>query len=145
MSRDLNQCNFIGRLGNDPESRSMPSGDAVCNISLAVGDDYKDKQGQKVEQTEWVRVTAFGKLAEIMQQYLKKGSKVYISGKMVTRKWEQDGVTKYSTEIKANEMIMLDSKGDSSSVAPSTPAAQPASTSSSFDNFDDDIPFENAA
>jgi len=119
----------------------MPSGDAVCNISLAVGDDYKDKQGQKVEQTEWVRVTAFGKLAEIMSSYLKKGSKVYISGKMVTRKWEQDGVTKYSTEIKATEMIMLDTKGDSSSVAPSSTAVTEsrAPAESAFD--EDTIPF----
>lgn len=142
MSRDLNQCNFIGRLGNDPESRDLPSGESVCNISIAVGDDYKDKQGQKVEQTEWVRVSAFGKLAEIMQQYLKKGSKVYISGKMKTRKWEKDGQTMYSTDIKASEMIMLDSKGDSSSVAPSAPAAAPAPAARPpVDNYDDDIPF----
>ena len=144
MSRDLNQCNFIGRLGNDPESRDLPSGESVCNISLAVGDDYKDKQGQKVEQTEWVRVSAFGKLAEIMQQYLKKGSKVYISGKMKTRKWEKDGQTMYSTDIKASEMIMLDPKGDSSSVAPSSTAvteSRAPEASAGGGSFEDDIPF----
>jgi len=120
----------------------MPSGDAVCNISLAVGDDYKDKQGQKVEQTEWVRVTAFGKLAEIMSSYLKKGSKVYISGKMVTRKWEQDGVTKYSTEIKATEMIMLDSKGDNAPSEPKPSAQTDVSSAPATINFDEDtIPF----
>ena len=86
MSNDLNQCNFIGRLGNDPECRYLPNGDAVTNISIAVGESWKDKQGNKQERTEWIKVVAFRKLGEISAEYLRKGSKVYISGKMKTRK-----------------------------------------------------------
>lgn len=137
MSRDLNRCEFIGRLGNDPETRYTPNGIAVTNISLAVGDDYKDKQGNKVESTEWVRVSAFQKLAEIMAEYLKKGSKVYIAGKMKTRKWEKDGQTRYATEIHASEMLMLDGKND---VAPSKRESPPQNPVPE-DQFDQDIPF----
>lgn len=146
MSKDLNSCNFIGRLGKDVDMRSMPNGDQVANFSLAVGDDYRDKQGQKHEKTEWVRVVAFRKLAEIIGQYLRKGSKVYISGKMQTSEWEKDGIKRYSTEILANEMIMLDGKSDSPSQQPQDhPAArQPAPRQDlppAMDDFDDDIPF----
>lgn len=146
MSRDLNKCCFIGRLGNDPEGRSMPNGTAVCNLSLAVGDDYKDKNGQKVEQTEWVRVSAFGKLAEIMQQYLQKGSKVYIEGKMKTRKYEKDGVTHYATEINASEMYMLDSKPQDGQSSGAASGARGNTTNAASgqqppaDDFDD-LPF----
>jgi len=142
VSRDLNHCTFIGRLGNDPESRTMPNGTAVCNISIGVGDDYKDKNGQKVEQTEWVRVSAFGKLAEIMQQYLTKGSKVYIAGKMKTRSYDKDGQKHYATEINASEMFMLDSKPSGQQAAPAQhkPAQQQA-PEPAWDGFDDDIPF----
>lgn len=104
---DLNQCNFIGRLGNDPETKYTQSGMAVTNISLACGWKSKDKEG-----TEWVRVSAFGKLAEIMGEYLKKGSQVFISGRMKTDKWEKDGHTHYSTSIIADTMQMLGGKGD---------------------------------
>lgn len=146
MSRDLNRFECIGRLGQDPETRYMPNGTAVTNISLAVGDDYKNKAGEKVEQTEWVRVSAFDKLAEIMAEYLKKGSKVYIAGKMKTRKWEKDGQTHYATEIHASEMYMLDGKHD---VAPSKreqPPERPSSgggigSKEDDDHFDGDIPF----
>jgi len=139
MSRDLNKCCFIGRLGNDPETRYMPNGNAVTNISLAVGDDYKDKNtGNKVEQTEWVRVSAFGKLAEVMAEFLKKGSKVYIEGKMKTRKWEKDGATHYATDIHASEMFMLDGKTD---VAPSKRDSPPQAPAPEQDNFEDEIPF----
>ena len=148
MSRDLNLCQFIGRLGQEPEVRYLPNGDAVANISIAVGDDYKDKSGNKVEQTEWVRVTAFRGQAEIIGKYLKKGSKVYVSGKMKTRKWQaQDGSDRYSTEIVASEMQMLDSRGQDSqqSAAVSPPSvAQPTAQGNDFqapDNFDQDIPF----
>jgi single-strand DNA-binding protein len=114
MSNDLNQCNFIGRLGQDPEAKYMPSGSAVTNISIAVGEKWNDKQsGQPQERTEWVRVSAFGKLAEIMAQYLNKGSKVFISGKMRTRKWQdQSGQDRYTTEIVADQMQMLDSRNE---------------------------------
>lgn len=103
MSNDLNLCQFIGRLGRDPETRFMTNGDPVCNFSIAVGWKSKDKEG-----AEWVRISAFGKLAEICGQYLKKGSQVYINGRMQTRKWaDKDGVEKYTTEIMADRMQML--------------------------------------
>ena len=110
----LNQCNFIGRLGNDPEVRYMPDGKAAANISIGCSEKWKDKQtGEQKERTEWVRGSAFGKLAEIMGEYLRKGSLVYISGKMQTRKWQdQSGQDRYSTEIVINDMKMLSSKSE---------------------------------
>ena len=109
MANDLNLCQFIGRLGRDPEISYLASGDAVCNFSLAVGWKGKDKEG-----VEWVNVVAFKKLAEIISQYTAKGQQIYISGKMRTRKWEsRDGETKYSTEIVADQMQLLGSKNDS--------------------------------
>lgn len=108
MANDLNLCQFIGRLGRDPEISYLASGDAVCNFSLAVGWKGKDKEG-----VEWVNVVAFKKLAEIISQYASKGQQIYISGKMRTRKWEsRDGETKYSTEIVADQMQLLGSKSD---------------------------------
>lgn len=107
----LNQCNFIGNLGKDPEIRYLPNGDAVANFSIACTETWKDKQGEKQEKTEWVRVTAFGKLAQIISQYVVKGSQVFISGKMQTRKWQnKEGQEQYTTEIVANEMKMLGGK-----------------------------------
>lgn len=136
MSNDLNQCQFIGRLGNDPETKFLPSGDAVTNISIACGWKGKNKEG-----TEWIRVVAFGKLAEIMGEYLRKGSQVYISGSMRTRSWERDGQKHYSTEIVADKMQMLGGKQDShhqeSGKAPSGYGGDPAPSS----DFDSDIPF----
>lgn len=112
MARSLNKVTLIGTLGRDPEVRYMPNGNAVANLSLATDESYNDKQsGQKVEQTEWHRITVYGKLAEIVQQYLKKGSKAYFEGKLRTREWEKDGVKRYTTEIIANDMLMLDSRG----------------------------------
>lgn len=100
---DLNLCQFIGRLGRDPEVRYMPNGDAACNLSIGVGWKTKDKSG-----TEWVRASAFGKTAEICGQYLKKGKQVYISGAMSTREWtDKDGAKKFSTEIRVDRMQML--------------------------------------
>lgn len=112
MANDLNQCNFIGRLGQDVEIKYLPSGEAVANLSIAVGESWKDKQtGAKQERTEWIRAVAFGKLADIMGQYLAKGSKVFIGGKMRTRKWQdQSGADRYSTEIVVKDMQMLDSR-----------------------------------
>lgn len=105
----LNECNFIGRLGKDPETRFMPSGKAVANFSLAVGEKYKDKNtGQMVENTEWVRCSAFDRQAEIAAEYLKKGSLVHVKGRMKTRKWQdQSGQDKYSTEIMVDRFVML--------------------------------------
>ena len=145
MSKDLNQCNFIGRLGADPETKHLPNGDAVCNFTIAVGDDYKDKSGQKVEQTEWVRIVAFRGLADVVGKYLQKGSKVFVSGKYRTRSWEKDGQKHYSTEIVASELQMLDSKNSANTTGSvrTTTGAGPVAGSQrgSFDEFDDDIPF----
>lgn len=114
MARSVNKVILIGTLGRDPEMRAMPNGDAVCNVSIATDEGYKDKNtGQKVDKTEWHRIVAFRRLAEIMGEYLKKGSKVYIEGKLQTREWEKDGIKRYSTEIVANEMTMLDSRNSS--------------------------------
>lgn len=113
MANDLNQCTFIGRLGKDPETRYMPNGDAATNFSIAVGESWKDKQGQKQERTEWVNVSCFGKIAEICGQYLLKGSKVMVSGKMKTDKWQdQSGNDRYTTKIMLRDMNMLDSRAE---------------------------------
>jgi single-strand DNA-binding protein len=121
MSKDLNRCCFIGRLGQDVETRAMPDGTMVANLSLAVGDDYKDKSGNKVERTEWIRVSAFGRPAEVLQQYCSKGSKLYIEGKFTTRSYEKEGVKHYVSEIRLSEFQMLDNKQSDSA-----PQHQPA-------------------
>ena len=112
MARGINKVILIGNLGQDPEVRFTPSGTAVANLNLATSDTWMDKQsGQRQERTEWHRIVLFNKTAEIAQQYLKKGSKVYIEGRLQTRKWQdQNGQDKYSTEIVVSDMIMLDSK-----------------------------------
>jgi single-strand DNA-binding protein len=111
MGRSVNKVQLIGTLGRDPELSYMTNGNAVANLSIATDESYNDKTtGQKVERTEWHNISAFGKLAEIIGQYLKKGSKVYFEGKLKTDKYEKDGVEKYSTKIVAFEMMMLDSK-----------------------------------
>jgi len=113
MGRSVNKVTLIGTLGRDPEVRYLPNGNAVANINLATDESYNDKAtGQKVEQTEWHRLTVYGRLAEICQQYLKKGSRAYFEGKLRTREWEKDGVKRYTTEIICNDMMMLDSRGD---------------------------------
>lgn len=110
----LNQCNFIGNLGRDPEVKYTASGQAVANFSLAVSESYKDKGGERVERTEWVNVVAWGKLAEICGEFLSKGKTVFISGRQQTRKWEdKNGVDRYTVEIVADKMLMLGSKGES--------------------------------
>lgn len=116
MSKDLNLCQFIGRLGRDIELKYTASGSAVANFSIACNDDYKDQSGQKVERTNWVNIVMFGKLAEIAAQYLKKGAQVYIRGKQQTRKWQdtQTGQDRYTTEIIAEEMQMLGGKNENS-------------------------------
>ena len=112
MSNDLNRCEFIGRLGRDPETRYTADNNAICNFSIAVGYKSKDK-----ETTEWVRITAFGKLAGICADYLKKGSQVFIAGRMTTRKWvNKDGVDQYTTEVVADQMQMLGSRQEDAPV-----------------------------
>ena len=136
---DLNLCQFIGRLGRDPETRQMSNGDTLCNFSIASSETWKDKNsGQKQERTEWVRCTAFGKLGEIAGQYLKKGKQCYVAGKMITRKWtDKDGVEKYTTEIKVDQLQLLGSGEDK----PQQDAKAPARSGGGFDDMDSDIPF----
>ncbi len=113
MGRSVNKVQIIGTLGRDPEMRAMPNGNAVVTVSVATDESYNDKNsGQKVEKTEWHRMTAFGKLAEIISQYLKKGSKAYFEGKLRTTEYEKDGIKRYSTEIVVNDMMMLDGRQD---------------------------------
>tara|TARA_B110000858_G_scaffold115070_1_gene131501 strand:- start:12573 stop:13058 length:486 start_codon:yes stop_codon:yes gene_type:complete len=159
-SRGVNKVILVGNAGNDPEFRVMPNGNGVANVSLATSETWKDKNtGDQQEKTEWHRVIFFNRLAEIVEQYIKKGSKLYIEGRLQTRSWEQDGVKRYTTEIVASEMQMLDSRGGGNAGdnsfgqgqgqgGGSAPAARSSSTSAApqaapanFDNFDDDIPF----
>ena len=154
-SRGINKVILVGNLGNDPEVRYMPNGNAVANISIATSDSWKDKtSGEQQEKTEWHRVVFFNRLAEIVEQYVKKGSKIYVEGRLQTRSWEQEGVKRYSTEIVASEMQMLDGRTGPQEMTdnafgqnqrPTEPVqseGQPkAAQTASFDNFDDDIPF----
>jgi single-strand DNA-binding protein len=160
----VNKVILVGNLGRDPEIRYLPSGDPVANITIATSSKYKNKTGEMVEETEWHRVTFFGKLAEIVGQYLKKGRSVYVEGRIKTRKYtDKDGVEKYATDIIANEMQMLgsregmggpsgDEEGSAGGYSRPAPASRPAATaaaaqqaqakpSSGFDDMDDDIPF----
>jgi single-strand DNA-binding protein len=119
----VNKVIIIGNLGRNPETRYSASGDTICNITVATSENWKDKQsGEKKEATEWHRISFFGRLAEIAAQYLHKGSQVYVEGSLRTRKWtDKEGVERYSTEIRADEMKMLGSKGDSAPPAPTIP------------------------
>lgn len=121
-SRGVNKVIIVGNLGQDPESRFLPSGGAVTNVSIATSETWKDKQsGQQQERTEWHRVVFFNRLGEIAGEYLRKGSKVYVEGSLRTRKWQdQSGQDRYSTEIVASEMQMLDSRGDQMGGAPAS-------------------------
>jgi single-strand DNA-binding protein len=148
----INKVILVGNVGRDPEIKYMPSGDAVTNLSVATTDKYKDKQtGEAKEITEWHRISAFQKLAEICGQYLKKGSQVYIEGRIRTRKWtDSAGVEKYSTEIVAEKMQILGNK-PSGQTSPGTSAADyaamdhqapaPQTATSTIGSMDDDIPF----
>lgn len=144
----LNEAKLIGHVGRDPETRYLPSGDAVVNFSVATTDKWRDKTtNEQREATEWHRVTAFGKLAEIIDKHVRKGTQVYVSGKIVTRKWtDQSGVEKYSTEIKADTLQMLGGKreGESAEGGESYSRTKPAADQpapSSLGAMDDDIPF----
>ena len=138
----VNKVILVGNLGRDPEVRYMPNGDAVCNFSIATTESWKDKQGVKQDKTEWHNIVMYRKLAEIAGEYLKSGSSVYIEGKLQTRKWEKDGVTRYSTEIIADQIQMLGGKSAPNSESnTSAPAKQNNEPSSGFDDFNDDVPF----
>jgi len=139
----LNKVTLIGNLGDDPVSRTMPGGGEVANFSVATSKRWKDKQtGEQKEHTEWHRVAAFGKLAEICNQWLKKGAQVYIEGELRTRSWDKEGVKHYSTEVVADQMKMLGRKREGDSQGSSAPPASQNRTSAPApDDFDDDIPF----
>ena len=143
----VNRVILIGNLGQDPEVKYMPSGGAVTNVSIATTDSWKDKEsGEKKENTEWHRVVFFNRLAEIVGEYLRKGSQVYIEGNLRTRSWEDNGVKRYTTEIVAREMQMLGSRGSSDPQAGGQAPQQQGNAPQqqapqNFDNFDDDIPF----
>jgi len=146
MSRGINKWIGIGNICAEPVTRAMPNGSTVCNITMACGDEYKDKTtGQKVDKTEFVKIVMFNKLAEIASEYLRKGSKIYIEGSLCTRKWQdQQGQDKYTTEIVASNMQMLDSKGSQESkpnggAAPTQKQAKPVQLSQ--EDIDSDIPF----
>ncbi len=152
-SRGVNKVILVGNLGNDPEVRYMPNGEAVANLSIATSESWKDKQGQLQEKTEWHKLTAYRKLAEIIGEYVKKGSRLYVEGKLQTRKWQdQQGNDRYTTEVIISEMQMLggnENKGAGSAQQQSQPApkqpkpqqqAQKPPGEPDFD-FDDDIPF----
>lgn len=141
MANDLNRCEFIGRLGADPEVKYMPNGNAVCSIRIAVGEQWKGQDGQRQERTTWVPVVAFGKLAEIMGQYPKKGQQVFIAGKFTVRKWQaQDGGDRYATEIIASDMQMLGGRQDGGQQQGQRNQQQ-GGFAPPVDDFDQDIPF----
>ena len=167
MARGVNKVILVGTCGQDPEVRYLPNGNAVTNLSLATSEQWTDKQtGQKVEKTEWHRVSLFGKVAEIAGEYLRKGSQVYIEGKLQTREWEKDGIKRYTTEIVVDmqgTMQLLGGRPDNAGgdsaprqqrqqapqrepqreqqQAPRPAPQQQAKPAQDFDSFDDDIPF----
>lgn len=164
MARGVNKVILVGTCGQDPETRYLPNGNAVTNLSLATSEQWTDKQtGQKVEKTEWHRVVMFGKVAEIAGEYLRKGSQVYIEGKLQTREWEKDGIKRYTTEIVVDmqgTMQLLGGRreGENQGHSQDSAARQPAPRNQQpqqqrpapqqqpqqppdYDSFDDDIPF----
>jgi len=154
----VNKVILMGNLGRDPEVRFMPNGDAVCNFSIATTDSWKDKAGERQEKTEWHNIVMYRRLAEIAGEYLKKGRPVYLEGRLQTRKWQtKEGQDRYTTEVIADSMQMLGGR-DGAPAQESQPSSQPeardefdqtpsrnnqsgSSSSSSFDEFEDDIPF----
>lgn len=155
MARGVNKVILVGNVGQDPETRYMPSGGAVTNVTLATSETWKDKNsGETQERTEWHRIVFYNRLAEIVAEYVKKGAKLYVEGSLRTRSWEQDGQKRYATEVIAHEMQMLDSRGGSGQREDSdAPAArgreqrpaqyqhQEHAGRAAQDDFDDDIPF----
>jgi single-strand DNA-binding protein len=158
MARGINKVILVGNLGRDPEIRYTANGAAVANVTVATSESWKDKTtGEQQEKTEWHRIVFFNRLAEIVGEYLKKGSQIYVEGKLQTRKWQdQSGQDRYTTEVVGNEMQMLGSRGGGSSMpsgdmnfdqsappsnAPASSASASKAPASAVDDFDDDIPF----
>lgn len=151
MAKGINKVILIGNLGNDPDIRYTASGAAVANVSLATAENWKDREtGEQQERTEWHRVVFFGRLAEIVGEYLKKGSQIYVEGRLQTRKWQdKEGHDRYTTEIVANEMQMLGSRASNQAASsheqesspPEDHPSKPDKKNDTADDFDDDIPF----
>jgi len=143
MARGVNKVILVGNLGADPEVKYMPNGNAVANVTVATSESWKDKQsGEQKDKTEWHRVVFFRRLAEIAGEYLKKGSQIYIEGKLQTRKWQdKNGNDRYTTEIIANEMQMLGGRGGGSAEFGAASSAAAPAPAAAVDEFDDDIPF----
>jgi single-strand DNA-binding protein len=152
----INKATLLGHVGRDPEIRNMSNGDAVATVSLATTEKWKDKNGERQEKTEWHRLVFFGKLADIVEKYVHKGSLIYVEGKLTTRKWEKDGVDRYTTEINCNEMKLLNKvDGDNDSRREESRREEPrqrreeprresrpaAKRNDDFEDFDDSIPF----
>lgn len=149
----INKATLVGHVGRDPEIRNMSNGDAVATVSLATTEKWKDKNGERQEKTEWHRLVFFGKLADIVDKYVHKGSLIYVEGKLTTRKWEKDGVERYTTEINCNEMKLLNKvDGDNDSrreertreprrEEPRRESRPAAKRNDDFEDFDDSIPF----
>ena len=150
----VNKVILVGRLGKDPETRYMTNGEAVTNCTLATSENWKDKSGEKQEKTEWHNLVFYRRLAEVAGEYLKKGSQIYVEGKITTEKWQdKEGKDRYTTKIVVNEMQMLGGKSSgggsfevvdkpaASAPAGAPEASKPAHAKAGFDNFDDDIPF----
>ncbi|MGH8313565.1 MAG: single-stranded DNA-binding protein [Steroidobacterales bacterium] len=150
-SRGVNKVILIGHLGADPETRAMPSGMTVANLRMATTESFKDKSGEWQERTEWHNVALFGRMGEVAGEYLRKGSQVYVEGRLRTRKWQdKQGNDRYTTEIVANDMQMLGSRGGAGGAREGGEArepretkehAEPVTSSTERDGFDDDIPF----
>ena len=149
MARGVNKVILVGNLGSDPEVKYMPNGNAVANVSIATTESWKDKQtGEQKDRTEWHRAVFFRRLAEIAGEYLKKGSQVYVEGKLQTRKWQdKNGADHYTTEVIVNDMQMLGGRGGGSAEFAGAPAGRQSSSApapaaaATADDFDDDIPF----
>lgn len=153
MARGVNKVTLIGNLGNDPEVRYSGNGNAVANVSLATAESWRDKDsGEQQERTEWHRVVFFGRLAEIVSEYLHKGSQIYVEGRLQTNKWQdKEGNDRYTTQIVANEMQMLGGRGGTSNnkepapepgdIVDSSPKKSQPIAKSPVDDFDEDIPF----
>jgi single-strand DNA-binding protein len=149
MARGVNKVILIGNLGKDPEVRYFPNGDAICNVSIATSEAWTDKQtGEKQEHTEWHNVSFRRKLAEVAGQYLKKGSKVYVEGTLRTRKWQKDGIDRYTTEVIVQDLQMLDgrpqdsgSRGPDNATTRERPQSKPTTSQQDTPFEDDDIPF----
>ena len=150
----VNKVILVGRLGKDPETRYMTNGEVVTNVTLATSENWKDKSGEKQEKTEWHNLVFYRRLAEVAGEYLKKGSQIYVEGKITTDKWQdKEGKDRYTTKIVVNEMQMLGGKSSGggsfevvdkpavSAPAGTSEASKPAPAKGGFDNFDDDIPF----